>query len=293
MKSISRILLVFSLLALSACAETQLLSHLVKTGQKSSSPPPRQEGYYKVGKPYNIQGTWYTPQESYSFTETGIASWYGAKFHGKQTANGEIYDMYQLTAAHRTLQMPSIVRVTNLENGRSIVVRINDRGPFSRGRVIDMSKRGAELLGFKNQGTARVRIDLLAEESRRVADAARRGRIADDAVLASQKTPETDILVAEGKPLKPVQVAEVQRFPVTSTNLYVQVGAFTKKENALHLVGKLESFGTARISDALVNGQTFYRVRLGPIQSVEAADKLLNNVLGRGVVQDARIIVDK
>jgi rare lipoprotein A len=132
-------------------------------------------GTYKVGKPYKVGDDWYYPSEDFSKTETGIASWYGPTFHGKRTANGEIYDQHELTAAHRTLQMPSLVRVTNLENGRSIVVRINDRGPFKRGRVIDVSKRAAELLGFINQGTARVRLEVLEKESRKIAAAARGG----------------------------------------------------------------------------------------------------------------------
>jgi rare lipoprotein A len=128
-----------------------------------------------AGPPYQVAGRWYVPAHEPNYNEVGTASWYGPTFHGKRTANGEIYDQHELTAAHRTLQMPSLVRVTNLENGRSIVVRINDRGPFKRGRVIDVSKRAAELLGFINQGTARVRLEVLEKESRKIAAAARGG----------------------------------------------------------------------------------------------------------------------
>src|SRR5262245_12419431 len=102
-------------------------------------------GVYKVGKPYQIAGSWYYPAVDYDYTETGIASWYGPDFHGKDTANGEAYDMNALTAAHRTLPMPSMVRVTNLENGRQIVLRVNDRGPFARSRIIDVSRRASQL----------------------------------------------------------------------------------------------------------------------------------------------------
>ncbi|WP_368744684.1 septal ring lytic transglycosylase RlpA family protein, partial [Desertibaculum subflavum] len=115
-------------------------------------------GVYKVGNPYQINGVWYYPQENPNYDETGIASWYGPGFHGKSTANGETYDQNELTAAHQTLPMPSFVRVTNLENGRSIVVRVNDRGPFANGRIIDMTRRGSQLLGFHERGTARVRV---------------------------------------------------------------------------------------------------------------------------------------
>lgn len=177
MTSIFRILrlgaLIPVLLMLSACAETQLASHYAKKvvwpGQESASPG------YKIGNPYKVGGVWYYPEENFNLVETGIASWYGPDFHGKKTANGEIYNQNELTAAHRTLPMPSLVRVTNLQNGRSIVARVNDRGPFSKGRIIDVSKRAADLLGFVGNGTARVRVEVLKEESRKMADAAKRG----------------------------------------------------------------------------------------------------------------------
>lgn len=120
---------------------------------------------YKVGTPYEVAGQWYYPAEDYGYREEGIASWYGPGFHGKRTANGEIYDMNALTAAHKTLPMPSIVRVTSLENGRSLKVRINDRGPFVDGRIIDLSRRSAQLLGMELQGTARVMVEVIPDES--------------------------------------------------------------------------------------------------------------------------------
>ncbi|MBI2737557.1 MAG: septal ring lytic transglycosylase RlpA family protein [Rhodospirillales bacterium] len=131
-----------------------------------------QRGSYKVGAPYKIDGVTYTPQEEFNRTETGVASWYGPGFHGKSTANGERYDQSERTAAHRTLQMPAIVRVTNLDNGMSTVVRINDRGPFARSRVIDLSRTAAQELDIVRNGTARVRIDQLPAESMAVRDVA-------------------------------------------------------------------------------------------------------------------------
>jgi rare lipoprotein A len=115
-------------------------------------------GVYKVGKPYQVAGVWYYPKEDENYDATGIASWYGPQFHGKRTANGEYFDQDALTAAHPTLPMPVLVRVTNLENGRSLIVRVNDRGPFVNGREIDLSRRAAELLGYDRKGTARVRV---------------------------------------------------------------------------------------------------------------------------------------
>ena len=131
-----------------------------------------QRGSYKIGAPYKIDGVTYTPQEEFNHVETGVASWYGPGFHGKSTANGEPYDQSARTAAHRTLQMPSIVRVTNLDNGMSTVVRINDRGPFARSRVIDLSRTAAQELDIVRNGTAHVRIDQLQAESLAVKDVA-------------------------------------------------------------------------------------------------------------------------
>lgn len=159
-------------LGLTGCAETELLVHTAKTA-KSHQPDTGSKGYYKVGNAYQIQGVWYYPKEEWDYRETGIASWYGPGFHGKNTANGEVFDENALTAAHRTLPMPSIVRVTNLDNGRSIVVRVNDRGPFAHGRIIDMSRRSAQLLGFMNKGTAKVRVELMESESLQERAAAR------------------------------------------------------------------------------------------------------------------------
>jgi rare lipoprotein A len=157
--------------SLGACSQLQLAA----AEWKEYRGPPQTQGNFKVGRPYSVQGKVYRPTESYSLDETGISSWYGPGFHGARTANGEKFDENELTAAHRTLQLPSLVRVTNLENGKSVVLRVNDRGPFAHSRVIDVSKRAAELLGYKSKGTARVRVQVLDKESRMMAEAAKRG----------------------------------------------------------------------------------------------------------------------
>lgn len=172
MKLISKILLSSGILLLAGCAETQFGAHVAKNINKDT----KSMGTYKVGKPYLIDGQEYYPQENFEYSETGIASWYGPGFHGKNTANGEEYDSNELTAAHRTLQMPSLVRVTNLDNGRAVVLRVNDRGPYSRGRIIDVSSKAADLLGMKGKGTAKVRVETLPSESRRIAEDAKAGR---------------------------------------------------------------------------------------------------------------------
>ena len=120
---------------------------------------PKGGGHYKVGKPYKIRGLWYVPKEEPGYDRTGKASWYGPKFHGRKTANGEIFDQNHLSAAHTTFPLPSYARVTNVANGRSVIVRVNDRGPYSRKRIIDLSKKTAEVLKFKHAGTATVRVE--------------------------------------------------------------------------------------------------------------------------------------
>src|SRR5260370_15863103 len=119
-------------------------------------------GTYRVGKPYTVAGRVYVPEEDVNYSEEGIASWYGDDFHGRQTANGEVFDMASLTAAHPTLPMPSYARVTNLSNGKSLIVRVNDRGPYHGNRLIDVSNKAAELLEFKGKGVARVRVEYVA-----------------------------------------------------------------------------------------------------------------------------------
>jgi rare lipoprotein A len=147
-------------LGLSACGSgnnERLGERVIALGQ----PVPKGGGVYQIGKPYQISGQTYTPREEAGYDRVGNASWYGELFHGRRTANGEIYDMDRLSAAHPTLPLPVYARVTNLNNGRTIVVRINDRGPYARDRIIDLSRRSAELLAFRTNGTATVRVKYL------------------------------------------------------------------------------------------------------------------------------------
>jgi rare lipoprotein A len=303
------LLIVFMLTGCSTFTEVELASHVYK---KSQIPD---EGHYsphtgnfKVGKPYRVEGKWYTPQETYSYSETGIASWYGPGFHGKRTANGERFNQNELTAAHRTLQMPSLVRVTNLDNGKSIVVRVNDRGPFKRSRVIDVSSKGADLLGFKGRGTAKVRLDLLADESKTLAMAARRGESTIGSEVSYQGRPvltepeyqQVAVQQAAVEPVVPGHVTAGGEFlpdpivtqqPVHPTSIYIQTGSFTSASNAQDMVRKLQGYGNVAIKPASVRGREFFRVRIGPIPSVDKADALMAKLAGAGQKQ-AIIVVD-
>ncbi len=130
-------------------------ARVVEPGQ----PVPKGGGVYRIGKPYEVAGRTYVPEENINYSAVGMASWYGDDFHGRYTANGEVFDMNSISAAHPTLPLPSYVRVTNLANNHSIIVRVNDRGPYTGGRLIDLSVKTAQLLGFHGQGLARVKVE--------------------------------------------------------------------------------------------------------------------------------------
>ncbi len=288
------------IILLAGCAEVELASHVAKKipapNQNSAS-----KGYFKVGNPYRIKGALYRPAETYSFTQTGVASWYGPNFHGKQTANGETFDMYALTAAHKTLQMPSIVRVTNLANGKSIIVRVNDRGPFSKSRIIDLSKRSAQLLGFEKEGTTRVKMQVLTEESHKVAQMAKSGKSTRGVEIAmNQRKPVTispkrpPAMLASVEPAKPLPVATSASASAPSalpSGIYVQTGSFGNAQSAQKMVESLRSFGKAHIQPKLVNGRALYRVRFGPMRSTRTADILLARLDDAGR-QDAIVVID-
>ena len=141
---------------------------------------PHGGGQYLVGHPYTVAGHRYYPAENPSYTATGMASWYGAAFHGRRTANGEVYDMASLSAAHPTMPLPSYARVTNLQNGYSVIVRVNDRGPYHAGRVMDVSSRVADVLDMKAMGTAKVKVDYVGAAPMEGSD--------DSQLLASLRT---------------------------------------------------------------------------------------------------------
>ena len=147
---------------------------------------------YKVGAAYQINGVWYHPRVDYNYNETGLASWYGEAFDGQATANGEIYNLNELSAAHKTLPLPSVVEVTNVRNGRSLRLRVNDRGPYVEGRIIDVSRRASQLLGFETAGTTPVRVRILKDESIQVAQAAMRGATGDVLLAEAPRSDPTE-----------------------------------------------------------------------------------------------------
>jgi rare lipoprotein A len=285
---------------------------------------PSNAGIYKIGEPYEQGGVWYYPREQPDYDETGVASWYGPGFDGQRTANGETFDASGLTAAHPTLPMPVNVRVTNLDNGRSLVLRVNDRGPFVNGRIIDVSARAARDLGFYGQGTAHVRVTYLSRADVPVpvpVDAAPSVAIATaaeptdgietaslDPVRPTARSPATpaassraaldNVDIADTPPQDsspppaqdPVAGEGTQAFP--STHIYIQAGAFSARENAERLASRLSPLASASISSIDRNGQLLYRVRIGPYDDVGAADAALAELSGLGG-SGAKIVIDR
>ena len=287
---------------------------------------PNANGFYKIGQPYQIDGKWYYPAVNWSYEETGVASWYGPDFDGKYTANGERYDMNALTAAHRTLPMPSIVEVTNLDNGRSIQLRVNDRGPYARDRILDVSRRAAQLLGFANAGTTHVRVQLLQQPTLQAELLAQRNggpEVEPPTQLAAAEpvaTVNAQALAPPAGAVQPSSAADASSAPprpapraatshlalvtpaeaattktqavvtAAKSRMYIQAGAFSSRANAETLKAKLTQFGTVNIDTAQVHGANVYRVRIGPIATPSEADRLLGDVVKS--VPQARLAFD-
>lgn len=204
---------------------------------------PQYEIRTRAGNPdeYEVLGEKYRVlSESTGYSATGIASWYGTKFHGKKTSNGEIYDMYRMTAAHKSLPIPSYVKVTNLSNEKSVIVRINDRGPFHENRIIDLSYVAAKKLAMQKAGTAKVKVEAIDPE------------------LFSEQQAKLDINQQSQK------------------DYYLQIGAFSQLANAELIQNKLfnSEISNIRIKKEYTKNNTFFKVQIGPVRSIQNADNL-------------------
>lgn len=239
-------------------------------------------------KSYAVFGKTYVPMsDADGYRERGVASWYGKKFHGRRTSSGEPYDMYAMTAAHKTLPLPSYVRVRNLENGRTTIVRVNDRGPFLHNRLIDLSYAAAAKLGVVGRGTGLVEIETVTSP--------------DDAPVQVAKTGgETrgigNVPTAEAAPLPPLapSVPATASPPIAVPKLFVQAAAFREWDNAEGMRTRLEraGFKPILVQSAINESQgRVYRVRIGPVASVEEGDRLTESLTRQGV-RDPLIVVE-
>ena len=258
---------------------------------------PEGGGRYKVGDPYQIGGQWFRPREDPSYNRTGVASWYGEYFHGRKTANGEWYDMNRMSAAHPTLPLPVYARVTNIQNGRSLVVRVNDRGPFKHDRIIDLSKGAATRLGMLNAGTAQVRVTYLA-------NAPLSGDPPDMQAIGQRNSWGSPFWTAsagqgEGAGEAPIVTGAIDPAPaggagqsprtILPSGFYVQAAAFANATRAETLAAELAHLGSFAVLPAEVAGDTYYRVRVGPVASLAEAEEVLGRLSGAGIA-DGRIV---
>ena len=241
-----------------------------------------------AGPPYQVDGKWYVPTYEPNYDEIGIASWYGPTFHGKASASGETFDENAMTAAHPTLPIPSLVRVTNLENGRSVVLRLNDRGPFVDDRIIDLSRAAGKALDMHAKGTARVRVQYVGpapvEHNSAPAQQVEVRTISPTPVKFSMPVME---IAAEPLPdLVPaseaaVAVAPPARSAPPSAGYFVQAGSFADLGNAHAAVAKVKFAGPTSVVQADVSGATYYRVMVGPWttrgQAEQAQDRLVES----------------
>lgn len=238
----------------------------------------------KIGKPYQIAGVWYYPADTRDYDEVGLASWYGDQFHGAPTANGELFDMDQVGAAHKTLPLPSYVEVTALDSGRTIIVRINDRGPFVANRIIDLSRRAAQMLGTQRSGVARVRVRRI-EPSEADRLALRSGRPAAERPYASAADLarlNQRFAVRPPDPKAPPRIAAaVPDEAVPVGGWFIQVAAVGTRaradEIAEFVAGRVEPVGA------------LWRVRMGPYKSEAEATTALAQVQSEGY-QEARLV---
>lgn len=289
--------------ALAACGGTkQTASTSRDDGVRPSPTAPVSQNArstYKVGKPYKIAGARYRPEERFTHRETGRASWYGPGFHGRKTANGERFDQRAMTAAHRTLQLPTIIRVTNIGNGKSVVLRVNDRGPYHGGRVLDVSEAAAEALDFKRLGTAQVRIDVMEGPSREVAALAQEGapvkaleQVRLAAAVDARRPPPPRTIPPEPE----VKLASIGAAVgggeaiAVPDQAFVQAGAFSDLGNARKRAATAAGLGVVEIAPTYANGLRLYRVRLGPYADLPTAEGVLEELAARGV-GDAHLVV--
>jgi len=279
------------------------------------NPVPRHEPLSKYGNPdsYVVFGkTYRTLPSSQGFVQRGIASWYGKKFHGRRTSSGEPYDMYGMTAAHTQLPLPTYVQVTNLKNGKQVILRVNDRGPFHGNRIIDLSYTAAKKLDIVREGTGLVEVRALdpsnynpnsnsIDSNQNVADVATDVysdadlEVQADAEISSTLSEEiVDVEIEQGD-VEVTSEKENVVMPIAEEGpqVFVQVGAFEDRENAAQLRNQLNAlnFGQVAISSIVKNAKQLHRVRIGPLTTVQSADDTVAELTSMGM-SEHRVVIE-
>ena len=304
MKLINRTCLVIMVLCLAACGGIERRDGPGRVAKAAKAPQviPKREPLSKYGNPssYVVFGKRYhTLKTAAGFKERGIASWYGKKFHGRKTSSGEMYDMYKMTAAHKHLPLPTYVKVKNLENGKTITVRVNDRGPFHDNRIIDLSYAAATKLGILGKGTAPVEVWAFDSEQPRFVDKTESdltlpnkrdlAAIGTPQDLATKVVETTAAVIKDEASLEKLIVDELTTAALHSSqspiaDIYLQIGAYRDIENArVALARVLQYIPMARIQEASASGgATIYRVQIGPIGNAQQADHYVQRLLTLG-----------
>jgi peptidoglycan lytic transglycosylase len=287
----SLLLSVLSLVGCSTSVKRDPFAGIGSPMYKGSGPLPKGGGRYQIGEPYQVAGVWFYPREDPQYDKTGIGSWYGPQFHRRMTSNGEWFDMNYLSAAHPTLPLPSYVKVTSLDNGREIVVRVNDRGPFVDDRLIDLSKKSADALGFRSRGTTPVRVQYIGpaplnDEGSHLAAMNRE---------LMQGTPVNQMIAAaSGGHPEILAVASAGSTPsaaheATTSGFFIQVGAFANIDNAERAKFNLANLGDVEVTPVSATRGTLYKVTLWP-PSPGVAGQTLSMVRAAGH-PDARLVI--
>ncbi len=261
LKLLNTLVFLLTAIVLSACASTP--ANLDHAGKKINpadihQPIPRKLKYSRYGNPkqYTVQGKTYKVLPSHiGFKQTGIASWYGNKFHGRKTSTQETYNMYAMTAAHKTLPIPCYVEVTNLENGKKVIVKVNDRGPFHQGRIIDLSYAAAAKLGYLGKGTAKVRIRAINAKS--------------EAPLLAKYNKNT--------------LKEIENKLLKGQYYYVQVGAYSKNETLDAMMTRLAGARIAPVNTTPGFGGKLRKVRVGPLKDMKIVKEVMNRLDDAGI----------
>ena len=295
--SVSCILIAMSL-TISGCSSRKTASNdpFAGTGSpyyKGKGKIPMGGGHYQLGDPYQVAGRWFTPEEQPNYDKKGLASWYGEAFNRRMTSNGEWFDMDQLTAAHPTMPLPSYAEVTNLNTGASIIVRVNDRGPFVGTRIMDLSKRSAIALGYIQQGTAPVRVRYIGpaplndngSHLMAMNQELKHGTPLHQMIAAANQHHSDNIQVAQQETVQqpnyePEPAQQYEQNPPSAVNYFVQAGTFADPDNAERLRLEFVNIGPVQVAELEGNDGPVYRMRVGPFDNLNDAQIALNQVQG-------------
>ena len=302
---------------LTSCTSVELAANLgkkvfLKKGQLKNT-----NAIYKIGNPYIVDGKKYYPEKNLNYDEKGVASWYGPKFHGKLTANGEIFNQYAITAAHKTLPIPSAVKVTNLKNNKSLIVRINDRGPFVKDRIIDLSYQSAKKLNMLKDGTGFVRVQVLRSESILLEKLAKNNQFPEINDITKLTIPPINQVNYSNVSIKNIGEAKLIKNINSSSNKYemdkniekaknkaealkingkrykiwVQIASFSNIKSANILKTKFNSVKNINVKKVNINGKTFFRVRVGPFNNIEETKRIYDFLINKGM-EGTKIFVE-